>query len=87
MKKYGLLSIAVISALLTGCSKEEPKTVQYYLDHQEEREKTIAECREYAVNISGNSVASQNCRAAHKAVQSKFFEYKPIPKDKTYKSY
>ena len=86
MHKTRVIFVGILVLSLAGCSNESPRTVEYYLEHEEERTAKISECKNKAVNPTGEGVEAQNCRAAKEAIQQKFFGHKPIMK-KEYKGF
>jgi hypothetical protein len=84
--KIMAITLSLLSLCLWGCSSESPKTVEYYVEHEKERTEKIADCKNKAISSQGEGVEAQNCRAARKAVEQKFFEHKPIMK-KEYKGF
>ena len=67
-RRTGLIATALL-VLLTGCGKTpvqevEVKTVAYYTDHPEERERTIDACLERRQAEEGNAPFRSNCENA-----------------------
>ncbi|MDK6079776.1 EexN family lipoprotein [Massilia varians] len=66
--RTGSIATALL-VLLTGCGKTsapevEVKTVAYYTDHPEERERTIDDCIERRQAEEGNAAFMNNCENA-----------------------
>lgn len=63
------------------------QTVQYYVEHMDERMKVLADCKNRAVNTLEGTADAQNCRAAGKAANDVFFSAPAKPEAKTYKGF
>lgn len=68
-----LTAVAVFSTVaLVGC-EQEPKTVDYYIKHQDEMKTVLDDCKNKAINPFGDTKEAQNCRAAADAQTQIFF--------------
>lgn len=64
MKEFGLVIAVVLSAIgLVGCKEKSTKDVRYWYEHNEERMKLLAECR----NNPGERGITPNCINAREA--------------------
>lgn len=63
--KFTILTAAFLSITLVGCGEknEELKTVQYYLDHPEERGEKLKQCYGHLAELGD----TQNCKNAETA--------------------
>jgi hypothetical protein len=68
-----VILVALFGAALIGCSKEEEvRLVDYYLEHEQEREEKLAWCKQSADRRQ--TVNCQNALSAHsKATMEKIF--------------
>lgn len=68
--KASLLAVTLVALVLTGCNREETKTVEWYQapENKAALEAKLAECR----NNPGELRKTPNCENARKAYQNIF---------------
>lgn len=101
MKTTNALLSMVVALGLAACNKTQlpvptestaksapsAQTVQYYVEHKDERMKALADCKSRVINTLDDTADAQNCRAAGKAANDVFFSAPAKPEAKTYKGF
>jgi hypothetical protein len=72
MKHLLTVVVALSTVALVAC-EQAPKTVDYYVENQEEMDRVLEDCKNNAINPFGDSKEAQNCRAAADAQTQVFF--------------